>query len=285
MKILIMNKNETLTLGPHIKPRLSLDQTQLGHYLAGLIEGDGYFGRNKLEIAYHIKDKSAAYALRSRLGYGQVYAYSKNRNAVRFVVSNQAGLKHVLSLVNGKLVHDAKVNQLKENGYGKFCALKPALKKISLDYAWLAGFLDADGSLGIFFAPSKTHKAGLSVRLEVKISQKEPFLLQALAEIFNTNKIYKHKTKSDFKLKFTGLKRLKTLFVYLDHFKLRSKKYVQYFLLRKAYLKCVEKKHLQPDGLRQIANLKTRLQNVYKIQVQRGSSETTRSTPENSNSG
>ena len=85
-----MNKNETLTLSPHMGPRLSLDQTQLGHYLAGLIEGDGYFGPTKLEIAYHSKDKSAAYALRSSLGYGQIYPYSKNRHAVRFVVSNQA---------------------------------------------------------------------------------------------------------------------------------------------------------------------------------------------------
>lgn len=200
-------------------------------------------------------------------------------------MTHQAGLSHVLSLVNGKLVHDAKVNMLKKNGYDKFCALKPARKKISLTNAWLTGFLDAHGSLGIFLAPSKTHKAGLSVRLEVKISQKEPFLLQALAQIFNTNKIYKHKTKSDFKWNLTGLKRLKTKFVYLDHFQLRSKKYVISFLLRKAYLKCVEKKHLQLDGLQLIADLKTRLQNVYKTKVHLGSSETTRSTPESSRSG
>lgn len=57
-----------------MRPRLSLDQTQLGHYLAGLIEGDGYFGPTKLEIAYHSKDKSAAYALRSRCDECQIYA-------------------------------------------------------------------------------------------------------------------------------------------------------------------------------------------------------------------
>ena len=275
-----MNKNEILNLSPHIGRRYALDQVQLGYYLAGLIEGDGYFGRDKLEIAYHAKDKSAAYALRSRLGYGQVYAYSKNRNAVRFVISNQAGLNHVLTLINGKLVHNAKVNQLQQNGYDKFEVLKPARKKICLTNAWLAGFLDAHGSLGLFIAPSKTHKAGFSVRLEITISQKNPFLLRALGQIFNVNKIYKHKSKADYKLKLTGLKRLKALFSYLDVFKLRSKKYVQYFLLRKAYLKCVEKKHLQPDGLVVMAGLKSRLQNVYKIRFSRGSSETIRSTPE-----
>lgn len=278
-----MNKLENLQLSPHIGRTSKLNQVQLGHYLAGLIEGDGYFGPNKLEIAYHAKDKGAAYALRSSLGYGQVYPYSKNRNAVRFVISNQAGLKHVLSLVNGKLVHDAKVNQLKKNGYDKWFQLKPALNRVCLTNHWLSGFLDADGSLGIFIAPSKTHKAKLSPRLEIKISQKDPFLLQAVAQLFGVNKVYMRKTKpNQFQLNITGLNRLKKMFFYLDIFKLRSKKYVQYFLLRKAYIFLVSKKHLHPDGLRQIAALKVRLQNVYKRNSLRGSSETTRSTPETS---
>lgn len=255
---------DTLQLSPHIRRCSALNQAELGHYLAGLIEGDGYFSPKKLEIAYHGKDKSAAYALRSCLGYGQVYPYSKNRNAVRFVISNRAGLKHVLSLINGKLVHDVKVNQLKNNGYDQFVLLKPATKKICLTNHWLAGFLDADGSLNIFISASKTHKAKLSVRLEIKVSQKDPFILQECAKLFDVNKIYRHKTKTDFKLTITGLKRLKKMFDYLDVFKLRSKKYVQYFLLRKAYISLVEKKHLQPYGLSQIAALKARLQNVYK---------------------
>jgi hypothetical protein len=277
--------NDTSQLSPHVGRCTALNQDQLGHYLAGLMEGDGYFGPHKLEIAYHGKDKSAAYGLRSCLGYGQVYPYSRNRHAVRFVIRNRAGRTHVLNLVNGKLVHDAKVDQLKRNGYDQLIPVLPALKKVTLSNHWLAGFLDSDGSLGIAIAPSKTHKTGRSVRLEVKLSQRDPYLLQALAKLFDVSKIYQCKTKVDFKLKITGLARLKKMFVYLDEFKLRSKKYVQYLLLRKAYLAMVQKNHRRPDGLRRMAALKARVQNVYKLRRPWGSSETTRSTPAVPNSG
>lgn len=277
--------NDTSQLSPHVGRCTALNQDQLGHYLAGLMEGDGSFGPHKLEIAYHGKDKSAAYGLRSCLGYGQVYPYSRNRHAVRFVILNRAGRTHVLNLVNGKLVHDAKVDQLKHNGYDQLIPVLPALKKVTLNNHWLAGFLDADGSLGIAIAPSKTHKTGQSVRLEVKLSQRDPYLLQALAKVFGVSKIYQCNTKVDFTLNITGLARLKKMFVYLDEFKLRSKKYVQYLLLRKAYLAMVQNHHSRPDGLRRMAALKARVQNVYKLRRPGGSSETTRSTPAVPNAG
>lgn len=254
----------TLNISPHIKPHTPLNPEELGHYLAGLIEGDGYFGAKKLEIAFAVKDKHCAYALRRQLGYGHVHAYSRTCNAVRFVISNTAGLERVFHLVNGKLVHNAKVDQLKRHGYSKYGAIKPASKTICLHTHWLAGFIDADGSLGLFIAPSKTHRAKKSVRLEIKISQKDPFLLRLIANLFKVNAIYKAKTKMDYKLKLTGLKRLKTVFGYLDDYKLRTKKYVQYVILRRAYRFMVCKHHLQPDGLRRIQAMKVRLQNVYK---------------------
>jgi len=37
-----------------------------GHYLAGLIEGDGYFGDRRLEIVLHENDRPLAFWLRSR---------------------------------------------------------------------------------------------------------------------------------------------------------------------------------------------------------------------------
>ena len=258
-----MSYDANLNISPHIKPKVELNDDQLGHYLAGLIEGDGYFGPGKLEIAYAEKDKPAAYELRSRLGYGHVYAYS-GRNAVRLVVSNMAGLGNVFKLVNGKLVHCAKVDQLKAHGYDRYGTIKPASKTISLDNHWLAGFIDADGSLGLFIAKSQTHKHGKSVRLEIKIGQKDPFLLRSISDLFEVHKIYKDKRKADYKLKLTGLKRFKKMLAYLDFYKLRSKKYVQYIILRRAYRFMVAKKHLQPDGLRIIQAAKVRLQNVYK---------------------
>ena len=52
---------------------------QLGYYLAGLIEGGGHFSATKLEIPFHIKDKSAAYRLRRYLGFGQINSYNRKQ--------------------------------------------------------------------------------------------------------------------------------------------------------------------------------------------------------------
>lgn len=78
-------------------------QTELGHYLAGLIEGDGHFSKNQLIISSHIKDKPVLEALRKHVGYGTIKPYSQQSNALRFVISSKAGLRRVLKLINGKL--------------------------------------------------------------------------------------------------------------------------------------------------------------------------------------
>jgi hypothetical protein len=155
----------------------------LGYYLAGLIEGDGCFSRNKLEIIYHIK--SAAYKLRDLLGYRGVYKHS-SRKAVRFAISSKAGLTRVVNLCNGKFVTDSKVNQLIRHNYETRLglAILPPSGVLSLNNSWLAGFIDADGSLGIFLAPNKTHTRLLSVRLEVKFSQKDHNILYLIGCIW-----------------------------------------------------------------------------------------------------
>lgn len=250
-------------LGPH--RQITCDQ-QLGYYLAGLIEGDGYFGPTKLEIAYHMKDKSAAYLLRSRLGFGQIYNYSAGRQAVRFVISNKKGLKYVLDLVNGKFVSPLKVNQLIKHGYAlRFnMAILPPLKSVTFDNHWLAGFLDADGSLGIFIVASDTHKHGKCARLEVKISQKDYLSVSLIGSMFKVNKIYQDKTDQIYKLNHTGASRIKLIVGYLDQYHLQTMKYTQYTIFRRCARFIQNKKHLLPGGLVAVSNFKRQLQNVYK---------------------
>jgi hypothetical protein len=56
-------------LNKHKKP---YTDEEFGYYLAGLIEGDGYIGENRIEIAFHIADISSAYYIKKRIGYGSV---------------------------------------------------------------------------------------------------------------------------------------------------------------------------------------------------------------------
>ena len=48
-------------MGKHKKPD---NDNELGYYLAGLIEGDGYFGDKRLEIIFHESDASLAYNIK-----------------------------------------------------------------------------------------------------------------------------------------------------------------------------------------------------------------------------
>lgn len=53
----------------HRKPET---EEEFGYYLAGLIEGDGYFGDYRFEIAFHKEDAFLAYYIKKRIGYGSV---------------------------------------------------------------------------------------------------------------------------------------------------------------------------------------------------------------------
>nr|YP_010003083.1 hypothetical protein JXX85_mgp03 [Ulva sp. TM708]AZP40117.1 hypothetical protein [Ulva sp. TM708] len=248
-------------LGNHKKPQ---SDVQLGYYLAGLIEGDGYFGYKKLEIAYHEKDISAAYSLREHLGFGQIYKYSQNRKAVRFVISNKKGLKRVLDLVNGKFVSAIKVNQLVNKGYESWLGYKilDATLNIDLNNHWLAGFLDADGSIGIFIVNSKSHKHKKSVRLEIKFTQKHKLVLSLIGSIFEVKSIYKDKNNIH-RLTLRGINRVIKIINYLDNYCLQTMKYTQYTIFRRCVRYIQNKHHLQSNVLEQIAGLKRTLQNVY----------------------
>lgn len=234
--------------------------TDLGYYLAGLIEGDGCFSRNKLEIIYHIKDLSAAYRLRDLLGYGAVYKHS-SRKAVRFTISSKAGLSRVVNLCNGKFVTDSKVNQLIRHNYEikLDLAILPPSGVLSLNNSWLAGFIDADGSLGIFLASSKTHTLRRSVRLEVKFSQKDHNILYLIGCLFGSKKYYVDKKKIG-RLTITDQEYLKEMICYLDMYHLQTEKYNQYCLFKCCYYFIKAKNHLSAAGLEQVKVFKKTLQ-------------------------
>lgn len=254
-----------LQISDHIGSHKRIDnKDQLGFYLAGLIEGDGDFGATKLEIAFHIKDKSTAYQLRRSLGFGQIYPY-KGKQAIRFVISNSKGLKSVIESVNGKFVTDLKINQLLEHDYETRLNLKilPPLRSISLNNHWLVGFLDADGSIGIFIASSCTHKSKRSVRLEIKVSQKDPFIVYEIARIFNIRTISRD-PRGIYRLKITGKNRIDKMIDYLDNFNFQTMKYTQYGIFRRCARFMQAKKHLDFTGLFTVYKMKQSLQKIYK---------------------
>lgn len=137
----------------HLKP---LNDDQFGHYLAGLIDGDGHFSsKQQLVIVFHSLDASLAYYIKERLGFGSVKKV-KDKNAFLLVIAARKGVEKVINLINGKIRTENKFYQitnniLTHNNYidlGKTLNFKLNLNQ-DLQNHWLAGFSDADASFQI----------------------------------------------------------------------------------------------------------------------------------------
>src|SRR5204862_2245692 len=76
------------------KHKSNLTDLDFGYFLAGLIEGDGWFGLNQLHIIFSERDISLAYLIKKRIGYGNVYKI-KDKKAVRYICKNKIGLESI----------------------------------------------------------------------------------------------------------------------------------------------------------------------------------------------
>jgi hypothetical protein len=105
-------KKISVHVSTHLKP---INLNEFGHYLAGLIDGDGHFSnQNQLIIVFNEQDASLAYFIKGKIGYGNIYKV-KNKKAVILVISKKLGIINVLNLINGKIRSENKLNQIKKN--------------------------------------------------------------------------------------------------------------------------------------------------------------------------
>lgn len=246
------------------KYKSNLREDDFGWFLAGLIEGDGWFGYKELHIIFAEEDTSLAYFLKKRIGYGNVYKI-KDKKAVRYICKNYDGLFIILSLINGKLISNLKYDQLIKHNYSTIYGIDliAPLKVLSLDNYWLAGFTQADGCFHISIAKSKTHKTGFSVRLEYSLKQNDKIPLKLLLEKCELGNLSQYNT-GIWCYKSTGFKTAYFLINYFDTYNLFAGKYISYLKFRKVYIMITEGKHLEERGIIKIRSIATK-----------GSSETT----------
>jgi hypothetical protein len=248
------------------KHKSKLTLGELGYFLAGLIEGGGWFGKKELHIIFSEKDISLAYFIKKQIGYGNVYKI-KNKKAVRYICKNEKGLFNILSLINGKLV--TKYDQLIKHNYSKMFnyTLLPPSNIITLDNYWLAGFTQADGCFHISIAKSKTHKTGFSVRLEFSLKKNDAIPLKLFYEKIKLGNLSQY-TSGIWCYKSSGFKTASILINYFDTFNLFGGKYEDYLKFRKVYILITEGKHLEDLGIIKIKSIATK-----------GSSETSTQIP------
>lgn len=254
------NKYTSLSkLSEHIrKVNKDLNQDELGYFLAGLIEGDGWFGKNELQIVFAESDISLAYYIKKQIGYGNVYKI-KNKKAVRYICKNKTGLSIILSLINGKFVSNSKFDQLIKHNYAENFNLNilPPSYTLSLDNYWLAGFTQADGCFHISVVKSKTHKTGYSVRLEYSLKQNDDIPLKLLYNNLKMGNISQD-SSGIWCYKSTGFKTAFHIINYFENYRLFGGKYVDYLKFRKVYIMITEGKHLENEGIKKIKSIATK---------------------------
>lgn len=145
-------KNISIHVPTYLKPE---SDTAFGHYLAGLIEGDGHFSNTpplRLVLVFNELDASLAYYIKGKIGFGNVYKI-KSKKAVILVICNRQGLIKVLSLINGKIRSEKRLDQIKKNilsnPYFNMFSNFSINTNADLNNHWLTGFSDATASFQI----------------------------------------------------------------------------------------------------------------------------------------
>lgn len=146
-------------------------------WLAGLIDGDGYFllsknGYNSCEITMDARDKKVLYLIQHKYG-GSVKQIS-NAYAFKYKLRNRAGLIALINDVNGLIRNPARLLQINKLCEKFNIELKYANNVIFND-GWLSGLIDSDGS--VYFNEA-------SGQVFISIAQKNKYLLEPLIHIY-----------------------------------------------------------------------------------------------------
>ena len=240
---------------PSKKEIYNFTDEKFGYYLAGLIDGDGHIStQGQIIIVWNKLDTSAAYKLKTRLGFGKV-SIIENKNAVNLIVSNKLGAIKVSELIRNKLKHPAKIKQFNERLSTKYFIPETSQEtNIEWDTPWLAGFIDADGYLYIKIVRNK------EVRLSVKIDQKQDILLTQIMKKFGGH-CYLRSSTNTYYYSSTSYEGIYKYIKYLDEYSLQNNRnYLRYHYLRKAYIMIQKDLHLTELGLEKIINYKKLLE-------------------------
>jgi hypothetical protein len=120
----------------------------------------------------------------------------------------------------------------------------------------LTGFTDADGCFHISIVNSHTHTLKKSIRLEFKVTQKDPTVLKKIQEVFGGS-ISFNKTENLYRYKSSSLHGAYQIISYFDIFPCNSRpKLVAYYKWRKVYRIIQRKEHLSPSGLEKVYRIK-----------------------------
>ena len=156
---------------------ISPNRINFNEWLAGLIDGNGYFiltkkGYTSCEICMDFRDKKALYEIKHK--YGGTIKPVSGAKALKYKLRNKKGLLLLVNDLNGLIRNPTRLLQM-----NKLCVkygidiIYP--KTLTYNNGWLSGFIDSDGS--IYFNEG-------SGQIFISITQKNRFLLEPLIKLY-----------------------------------------------------------------------------------------------------
>lgn len=220
----------------------------LAHYLAGLIEGDGYISitnenRVILGITFNIKDRPLAEKLLSILGKGLMappltYVRRRSGNSIELRFSSKNTLCNIIELINGKF-RTPKIDQLYKlidwmnKNHSMDIKKLPLNNNSILNDSWLSGFIDADGN---FYTRNSLKQIICKFALEQrmiypKTNESYNFILNKICLALDVKlhtRIREGKKDSYYIIRLENQNSIKLLIDYLDIYPLLSSKHLDF---------------------------------------------------------
>lgn len=206
---MLVGSSETVRMFSTIMTSHEKSDLKIRQWIAGVIDGDGYFGISKLghvslEVVMELRDEACLYKLKHRYG-GSVKATS-HAKALRFRLHHKAGILAVINDLNGLLYNPVRIQQ-----FQKVCALYNVtyLTPSPLEYisAYMSGLFDSDGSINLNIT---------SQQVFITITQKSPELLDIIASVYG-GKVYSCNAKNT-AYKWTVCRKSEVLSLINDYF-------------------------------------------------------------------
>ncbi len=222
------NSNNTKYLNPNIAFK---------QWLAGLIDGDGYFllsknGYNSCEITMDARDKKVLYLVQHMYG-GSVKNLSKAL-AFKYKLRNRAGLIALINDVNGLIRNPTRLLQMNKLCV-KFNIELNYPDNLSFNNGWFSGFIDSDGS--IYYNEA-------SGQVFIGISQKNKYLLEPLIHIYGgTVDISSPKIEAFKYVIYRKAELFNLIENYFNKYPLRTEKMKRVNLIKQFYLVRLSKKN------------------------------------------
>ena len=226
--------------------------TEFGHYIAGLIEGDGTIHVPKTErsvrgslnypsiqIVFNLKDLPLALLIQKEIGHGSI-SRIKGKNAYIYTVNNLDGLLLLVSLLNGNMKTN-KIYALHKliDWYNKYKSISFEKKALNTDSmtsnSWLSGFIEADGHFSVRSTELGKHpriecKFELSQRRLDNYKRDNLFYLEEIALCFEclVKPIRNDSNNPQYRVRTTNLKGNLAVINYLVKYPLFGSKYLDY---------------------------------------------------------